>query len=82
MTSKLFESQKRRKFPMFGKPCMIKTLATLKLVYLASMLCQPDKEYIGTFQRLVFIFHWEKSESLKGNTLGDITEIGFTLYGY
>lgn len=36
---KLFESWKRRKLTVFGKTCIIKTLATSKLVYIAIILC-------------------------------------------
>lgn len=77
---KLFESWKRRKLTVFGKSCMIKTLATSKLVYIASILCIPDKEYICKVQRLLFNFIWDKSERIKRNTLiGDITDGGLSI---
>lgn len=71
---KFFESWKRKKLTVFGKSCIIKTLATLKLVYIASLVCIPDKEYIRKVQRLLSNFVWDKSERNKRNTLiGDIT---------
>lgn len=77
---KLFESWKRRKLTVFGKSCIIKTLATSKLVYIASILCIPDKEYICKVQRLLFNFIWDKSERIKRNTLiGDIIDGGLSI---
>lgn len=77
---KLFESWKRRKLTVFGKSCIIKTLATSKLVYIAFVLCIPDKEYICKVQRLIFNFIWDKSERIRRNTLiGDITDGGLSI---
>lgn len=77
---KLFESWKRRKLTVFGKSCIIKPLSTSKLVYIASILCIPDKEYICKVQRLIFNFIWDKSERIRRNTLiGDITDGGLSV---
>ena len=45
-TEKLFESWKKRKLSLFGKCCVVNTLALSKLIYIASILTFPDSEYI------------------------------------
>lgn len=74
---KLFESWKRRKLTLFGKSCIINTLAISKLIYVASILCLPGKEFLKKIQRLIFNFVWNKSERIKRNTLiGDVRNGG------
>lgn len=74
---KLFVSWKRRKLTLFGKTCIIDTLAISKLIYVASILCLPGKEFLKKIQRLIFNFIWNKSERIKRNTLiGDVRNGG------
>ena len=77
---KLFESWKRRKLTLFGKACIIRTLAISKLIYASSIACLPDENYIKKIQRLIFNFIWEKMERIKRNTLiGDISRGGLSI---
>ena len=77
---KLFESWKRRKLTLFGKSCIIKTLAISKLVYVASILTLPDNAYIKKIQRLIYNFIWNKTERIKRNVLiGTITKGGLSI---
>ena len=43
---KLFETWKKRKLTIFGKCCIINTLAISKLIYRATVLNLPDCNYI------------------------------------
>ena len=55
---KLFESWKKRKLTLFGKSCIVKTLAISKLIYVGSILGLPDNNYIKKVQRLIYNFIW------------------------
>ena len=77
---KLFESWKRRKLTIFGKCCIINSLAISKLIYKASILPIPSEEYIKKITRLICNFVWEKTERIKRNTIiGRIEEGGIGL---
>ena len=56
---KLFESWKRRKLTIFGKPCTIRRLAISKPIYASSIFCFPDKNYVKKMQILIFNFVWD-----------------------
>lgn len=76
---KVFESWKPRKLKVFGKSCIMKTLATSKLVHIASILClshkYKKKPYICKVQRLLLDVICKRFERIKRNTLiGDITD--------
>ena len=68
---KLIESWKKRKLTLFGKTCVINTLAISKLIHTASILCLPIEEYVKKTQRLIFKLIWNKTERIKRNTLID-----------
>ena len=53
---KLFESWKRRKLTIFGKTCIINTLGTSKLIYRASILQMPDREFMKKVNKLIYNF--------------------------
>ena len=77
---KLFESWKRRKLTLFGKSCIVKTLAISKLIYVASILTIPDNTYIKKIQRLIYNFIWNKTERIKRNVLiGTISNGGLSI---
>ena len=66
---KLFESWKKRKLTIFGKCCVVNTLAISKFIYLGSILNFPDDEYLKKVNRLIFNFIWNKTDRIKKNTL-------------
>lgn len=43
---KPFESWKKRKLTIFGKACIVNSLAISKMIYVGSILPMPDPEYI------------------------------------
>ena len=73
---KLFESWKKRKHTIFGKVCVINSLAISKLVYTATLLPVPDESFLKDINKLIFNFIWNKRDRIKRNTL-----IGNTLDG-
>ena len=73
---KLFESWKTRKLTIFGKCCLINSLAISKLIYKASILHLPSEEYIKKITRLLCIFVWQKNERIKRNTIIGKIEMG------
>ena len=66
---KLFESWKKRKLTIFGKVCVINTLAISKLIYVASILEFPDENTIKLLNTKFFQFLWNKRDRIKRNTL-------------
>ena len=66
---KLFESWKKRKLTIFGKCCVVNTLAISKFIYLGSILDFPDDEYLKKLSGLIFNFIWNKTDRIKRNTL-------------
>ena len=68
-TEKLFESWKKRKLSLFGKCCVINTLALSKLIYIASILTFPGGEYIKKFNKLIYNFIWNKRDRIKRNSI-------------
>ena len=73
---KLFESWKTRKLTIFGKCCLINSLAISKLIYKASILHLPSEEYIKKITRLLCNFVWQKNERIKRNTIIGKIEMG------
>ena len=66
---KLFEAWKTRNLTLFGKTCVINTLALSKILYRISVLSLPCDEEIKTINRLIFKFLWNKTDRIKRNTL-------------
>ena len=66
---KLFESWKRRKLTIFGKCCVVNTLALSKLIYVGTVLNFPTNEYLKRINRLIFNFIWNKTDRIKRNSL-------------
>ena len=66
---KLFETWKKRKLTIFGKCCIINTLAISKLIYRANVLNLPDCNYIKSINKLIYTFMWNKTDRIKRNTL-------------
>ena len=77
---KLFESWKKRKLTIFGKVCVVNTLAISKLIYVASILEYPDKNTIKLLNAKIFEFLWNKRDRIKRNTLiGPICDGGIKI---
>ena len=74
---KLFESWKKRKLTLFGKTCIINTLAVSKFIYKASILPYPEEALINKVKSNIFNFIWNKTDRIKRNTLiGDVKSGG------
>ena len=74
---KLFESWKKRKLTLFGKTCIINTLAISKFIYKASILPYPEEALINKVKSDIFNFIWNKTDRIKRNTLiGDVKSGG------
>ena len=52
----LLDSWKNRKLTIFGKPCIVNTLAISKLIYAGTLLNTPDDEFIRGINRIIFNF--------------------------
>ena len=77
---KLFESWKKRKLTIFGKVCVINTLAISKLIYVASILEYPDETTIKLLNTKIYEFLWNKRDRIKRNTLiGPICDGGIKI---
>ena len=77
---KLFESWKKRKLTIFGKKCIVNTLAISKLIYVASVLPIPDDKLIKDINKLIYNFLWDSRERIKRSTLiGQISKGGIGL---
>lgn len=70
----LFESWRRGKFAVFGKLCIFKTLATSKLVYIASIQCLPDKEHICKVKNSYFFSSGKNLKESRNTLIGDIIQ--------
>ena len=66
---KLFEAWKTRNLTLFGKTCVINTLAISKLLYRISILSLPCDEEIKTINKYILKFLWNKIDRIKRNTL-------------
>ena len=66
---KLFESWKKRKLTIFGKCCVVNTLAISKLIYLGTILNFPVDDFLKKINRLIFNFIWNKTDRIKRNSL-------------
>ena len=73
---KLFETWKKRKLTIFGKCCIINTLAISKLIYRATVLNLPDCNYIKSINKLIYTFMWNKTDRIKRNTLIGPVHVG------
>ena len=74
---KLFESWKKRKLTLFGKTCIINTLAISKFIYKTSILPYPEEALINKVKSDIFNFIWNKTDRIKRNTLiGDVKSGG------
>lgn len=70
---RLFESWKKRKLTIFGKTCIINSLAISRLIYNISILPSPSSDIIKSINRLIFNFIWNKKDRIKRKTLiGDV----------
>ena len=77
---KLFESWKKRKLTIYGKVCLINTLAISKFIYTASILNYPKDQIIKLFNKRIFNFIWNKKDRIKRNTMiGNIYQGGINL---
>lgn len=66
---KLFESWKKRKLTIFGKACIVNSLAISKIIYVGSILPMPDPEYIKQLKKSIFNFIWNKRDRIKRDTV-------------
>ena len=57
--------RKKRKLTIFGKVCVINTLAISKLIYVASILEYPDENTIKLLNAKNFEFLWNKRERIR-----------------
>ena len=73
---KLFESWKTRNLAIFGKCCVVNTLAISKLVYVASILKLPDQKEIKYINKLIFSFLWCNKDRIKRYTMIGTKEQG------
>lgn len=67
---RIFNSWSRRNLTPFGKITVIKTLALSKLTYLFLNLPDPDDDFLGALQRMLFSFIWNgKNDRIKRTTM-------------
>ena len=66
------------KITLFGKSCIVKTLAVSKLIYVGSILGITDNTYIKKVQRLIYNFIWGKTERIK-TLIGSILNGGLSI---
>ena len=64
---KLFESWKTRNLTLFGKCCIINTLAISKLIYVASLLNLPDQKEVKYMNKIIYrySFLWSTKDRIK-----------------
>ena len=72
----LFESWKKRKLTIFGKTCIVNSLAVSKLIYNFSLLPYPSVDTIKNINRIIFNFIWNKRDRIKRRTLIGNTQQG------
>ena len=76
----IFEPWKKRKLTIFGKTCIIISLAISKLVYKATILTYPGDEFMKKLLKLIFCFLWKSRERIKRNILiGNLKDGGIGL---
>jgi hypothetical protein len=66
---KLLQSWKTRKLTLFGKCCIINSLAISKLVYDATLLTTPGDDFIKDINKMIFNFIWNKRDRIKKTLL-------------
>lgn len=60
---------KKRKLTIFGKACIVNSLAISKIIYVGSILPMPDPEYIKQLKKSIFNFIWNKRDRIKRDTV-------------
>lgn len=71
---------KEKKLTLFGKSCIVNTLALSKLTYVASIPNSSENDFIKKMQRLIYNFIWDKTERFKHNTLiGSVLKGGLAI---
>ena len=73
---KLLESWKTRNLTLFGKCCIINTLAISKLIYVASILNLPDQKEVKYMNKIIFSFLSSTKDRIKRNTMIGTIEQG------
>ena len=66
---KILHVWKKRKLTIFGKTCIINTLALSKLYYSAAILKYPPNDVIKKINTVIYGFIWQKRDRIKRNTL-------------
>ena len=66
---KILHVWKKRKLIIFGKTCIINTLALSKLYYSAAILKYPPNDVIKKINTVIYGFIWQKRDRIKRNTL-------------
>ena len=64
---------------MFGKVCIIKTLAVSKIIYVAMCLTVPDKA-IKEINQILFRYLWGKRDRIKRKSTVNMLEKGGAKY--
>ena len=74
---KTLSAWQSRKITLYGKICIIKTLALSKLIHLFSALPNPPEDFFKKLDSISFSFVWNgKSERLKRTTMQNTYENG------
>ena len=60
---------KKRKLTIFGKTCIVNTLALSKLYYSASILKHPPHDAIKRMNTAIYGYIWQTRDRIKRNTL-------------
>ena len=77
---RLFESWKKRKLTIFGKTCVINSLAISKLINVGSVLPIPEDSLIKKIKSSIFNFIWDKRDRIKRDTIiGNVEDGGIGL---
>ena len=71
---------KKRKLTIFGKTCVINSLAISKLIYVGSVLPIPEDSLIKKIKSSIFNFIWDKRDRIKRDTIiGNVEDGGIGL---
>ncbi len=80
---RLFELWKKRKLTIFGKVCIVNSLAMSKFTYVASVLPLPDDKFIQNVRRSIFNYIWNKTDRIKRSTvIGKILDGGIEIVDF
>lgn len=66
---KILDSWRTRKLTLFGKYQIINSLIVSKLLYVATILENPDQTIFKQVNKIIFSFLWGKRERIKRKTL-------------